>query len=176
MKIFRVIFAAFALATLVGSLTLMFGQSRNNAGRTQSDGQTEVGGRQRPDGPPMRPPHDGLDGRMLRELNLSDAQKEQIKALQESAHTASQQFFEQLKAIDEQLRAVTQAAAFNEEQARMLLASKAGVMTELELIRLRADSATYKLLTAEQKARLEQLKQERPEFPRGGDRPEGARR
>ncbi len=174
MKIFRIIFAAFVLATVAGSLTLMFGQSRNNAGRTQSDGQTESGGRQRPDGPPM--PHDGLDGRMLRELNLSDAQKEQIKALHESARTASQQFFEQLKAIDAQLRTITQAAAFNEEQARTLLASKAGVMTELELIRLRADSATYNLLTAEQKARLEQLKQERPEFSRGGDRPEGARR
>jgi protein CpxP len=175
MKMFRIIFAAFALATLVGSLTLMFGQSRNNGGRTQSDGQAEIGGRQRPDGPPMPPPHDGLDPHMLRELNLSDAQQEQIKALHESARTASQQYFEQLRPIDEQLRTVAQAAAFNEEQARTLLANKAQVMTELELIRLRADSATYNILNAEQKARLEQLKQERPEFPRGGERPEGAR-
>lgn len=173
MKMFRIIFAAFALATLVGSLTLMFGQSKGNGGRNAS---TEAGDRQAPDGRPMPPPHGGLDMHLLRELNLTSAQQEQFKALHEAARTASAQYFDQLKTIDDQLKAVTEAATFNEEQARKLLASKSQLMIELEVIHLRTDSAIYNALTAEQKAQLEQLKQQFRGFPRGGgDRPDGER-
>ena len=168
MKMFRIIFAAFALAALVGSLTLMFAQSKNNSGRAQDNA---------PDGKPMPPPpHGGFDMHLLRELNLSSAQQEQFKALHEAARTASEQYFDQLKTIDDQLKAVTEGATFNEEQARKLLASKSQLMIELEVIHLRTDSAIYNNLTAEQKTKLEQLKQQFRGFPRGGeDRSDGER-
>ena len=166
MKRFRFLFTAFALALLVGSLTFMFAQSKRisrNADMGAPDGRPPMG----------RHGHgDGLDMHMLRELNLTTEQQEQIKALHEAAHTASQQYFDQLKTIDEQLKTVTEAATFNEEQARQLLADKSKVMVELEVIHLRTESAVYNKLTAEQKTKLEQLKQQFRGFPRGGgDRP-----
>jgi Spy/CpxP family protein refolding chaperone len=168
MKHLKYMFGALLLAAVVGSLVIGFGQQGKGDSRgPRPDGEMGRGG---------PPPHGGPGGfhpRMLEQLNLSEAQATEIRALHEQARTASEQYFEQMKSVHEQLKALSQAATFNEEQARALLAEKAKVSTELELIRLRTDSAIYNKLTAEQKASLTQFEQEHPGFHRKGGRGEG---
>ncbi len=166
MKKLRYIIPALIIALAVGSLVIGFAQQGK---RSQADGRMERGGPP----PPPGGPRGGLHPHMLERLNLSDAQTEQARALHEKARTDSEKYFEQLKSADEQLKTVVQAASFNEEQARQLLSDKAKAMTELEIIRLRTDSAIYNLLTAEQKTSLAQIEQERPDFHRRGRGPEG---
>jgi Spy/CpxP family protein refolding chaperone len=102
---------------------------------------------------------------MLDQLNLSDTQREQIRTLHESARTEGEKFHEQMKANRDQIEALVTGGAFDEAQARKLLATKAQLMTEMDLIHLRTDAAVYALLTPEQRAQAQQLKQDRPPFP-----------
>ena len=56
MRLLRVVFATFILAALVGSLSLIFGQTKNHVGRMDKEGQTQKEPGQRPDMPPPPPP------------------------------------------------------------------------------------------------------------------------
>jgi Spy/CpxP family protein refolding chaperone len=47
---------------------------------------------------------------------------------------------------------------FDENQARQILTSKAQIMTEMQITRLKTDIAIRNILTAEQKTQLETLK------------------
>lgn len=171
MKHIKYMLGALALAVVVGSLVIGIAQQGKGEGRTsQGDGQMERGGP-----PPPGRPHGGFHPRMLERLNLSEAQMTEIRALHEKARTDSEQYFAQMKTVHEQLKTIVESGTFNEEQARALLADKAKVETEMEIIRLRTDAAIYSKLSAEQKAQLAQLEQERPERHRRGDRGEGKR-
>ena len=154
MKSYLKIFMPFLLAVLVGSLTFAFAQKKDDQG--QFDG-----------GKHGFPPHDGMRGGgipppILEQLNLTDAQKTQLKALREASRTSSQTYFETIKSADEKLRALVDGGTFTEEAARPILNEKAQAMTELELIHLKTDQAVKNILTAEQKAQLETLKKQGP--------------
>lgn len=161
MKNYIKIFVPFTLAILLGSLTFAFAQtSQPTAGKAGFDGGR--GGRGM-----------GLHPRMLEQLNLTDAQKEQIETIQTAAREASKANFDKNRADDEQLRTMVESGAFDEMQTRAILNHKAQAMVENDITRLRSEAAIFKILTAEQKAQLEQLKQQRPEPPQGrGFRPE----
>lgn len=109
----------------------------------------------------------GPERRLFAQLNLTDAQKEQIKALHQQARTASQPYRDQLKANHEEMKAATANGAFNEEAMRALAAKAAQLNGELRVIDLRTQTAVYNALTPEQKAKLEELRKER-RGPRGG--------
>lgn len=155
MKSLRKITVVLVLAVLAGSLTVMLAQSKNNSVKS---------GLERGAGVP--PPRGAFHPRLLEQLNLTDGQKTQFRELHENARAASEQHFTALNNARTQLKAVVEGASFNEEQARQILAAKNQAETELEIIRLRTDSAVYNLLTAEQKAKLVELEQQRP--MRGG--------
>jgi Spy/CpxP family protein refolding chaperone len=161
------VIGAFALAALLGTLVLSSGQSRRG-GDGNGPSQDGPGRPGHPPGPP-----DGLDPRMLDQLNLTDQQRQQIKALHETARTDGQQFGEQLKANHDAIEAMVTSGTFDETQARKLLATKFQLMTEMDLIHLRTDTAVYALLTPDQRAQAEQIKQSRPPMPPPfrGDRP-----
>lgn len=154
-------FAPFIIAILFGSLTFAF---------AQKNGETKTG--LNGDRPERRMPPEGRGGglhpRMLEWLNLTDEQKQQIEAIHQSSREASKENFDKMRGFDEQLREAVEGD-FNEAQARAILSEKAQVQIELELNRLRSDAQILKILTAEQKAQLERLKQQRREPPmRGG--------
>lgn len=103
-------------------------------------------------------------------LDLSDTQKEQLKALHEKARTEAQAYAEQLKPLRESLRAAVEGKTFDEAAVRALFAKEAQSMTELQVIRTRTENAAYNLLTAEQKTKLAELREHHGP-PRDGHQP-----
>lgn len=169
MKNYIKIFVPFTLAVLLGSLTFAFAQTtQKNVGKVKTEGRGE-----RPMSPDGGGRGMGLHPRVLEQLNLTDAQKEQITQIQTAARESSKENFDKTRAADEQLRTMVESGTFDEAQARTILNAKAQAMVENDINRLRSDAAIFKILTTEQKAQLEQLKQQRPEPPQGrGFRPE----
>lgn len=97
---------------------------------------------------------------MFSQLNLTDAQKQQVKTLREKQRTDSETYHEQLRGNGEQMRAIVEGSSFDEAAARALLAKEAQVETELKLIRIRTDNAIHNVLTAEQKAKLDEVRRD----------------
>jgi Spy/CpxP family protein refolding chaperone len=102
---------------------------------------------------------------VLEQLDLSDEQINKIAKIRDGAFTAAKTYFDQLKTTDGKLRELQQPEGFNENEARKTLTAKAQVMTELELIRMRADAEIYGVLSAEQIMQAELLKQKHPMGP-----------
>jgi len=103
-------------------------------------------------------------------LGLTEAQLIQIRTIQQNAATAAQPYAEQLKPLFEQAHALTEASMFNEAALRALHLQMAPLQLEIHLIQARAHSEIYNLLTAEQKAKLAELRQI---MQAGGGRPGG---
>ncbi len=131
---------ALMICLLSGSLTIALAQ--------------RPGGPGGPGGPPAGGPPDFLE----RLLDLTDAQKEQIKAIRERAAEASKTHHEALKPLMEQEHALTEAAAFDEAALRALAAQMSPIQTELQVIQARAQAETHQVLTAEQKAKLAEMR------------------
>lgn len=112
-----------------------------------------------PGGPGQGGPGGGnMEDRFARLLNLTDAQKTQIKNLREQAQAASKPYFEQIKPITEQMQKLIEAPVFDEAAARALASKMSQVQTEIHLIQAKTENAIYQLLTAEQKAKLAELR------------------
>ncbi len=118
-----------------------------------------------PGGFPGRP--GGFPGHLYGLLDLTDEQKAQIKTLREQARTASESNFEKLRPLLEQSRSLTEAATFDEASFRNLATQIAQIQIELQIINARSDSAIYNLLTAEQKAKLAELRTSGPRRGQG---------
>ena len=144
MKNLRNLLAVFVLTVLVGSLTFSFAQTGGRGDGSRGGGHGEGGGL--------------LNLRLLEQLNLTAEQRTQIETLRATSRTASEPLVAQLETIREQLRTATANGAFNETAVREILAARARVTIELEVIRLRTEAAIYNLLTAEQRALLEQIR------------------
>lgn len=127
----------------------------------------------RPDGPSPPPGQRGPGGpggedRPFGQLNLTEQQKQKIESLRDQQREASEPYHNQLRDLREQMSAIVEASAFNEAAARAVIAKEAQLETELKLIRVRTDNAIHNVLTAEQKAKLEDLRRNRRE-PRYGN-------
>lgn len=170
MKRYIKIFAPIGLAILIGSLTFVFGQTKTTKKSQFIQDEKQEFGNVPP--PPFGFGPGGLNPRDLDRLSLTDEQKTQIHALEENARANSKVYFEKMQVIEEKIKDTTEGESFDETAARQLLKTRADIEIELEIIRLKTDSAIYNLLTAEQIAKLGLLKEQRPEFPpRTGFRP-----
>jgi Spy/CpxP family protein refolding chaperone len=114
-------------------------------------------------GPPPGGPHGPHGGSMVehltRALNLSDAQKAQVKQIEDS-------FRESTKPLHEQLFKLGGGPldgfkdGFDEGAVRSAAQARANIQVELEVAHARAASQVYALLTTEQKAKLAELRQQ----------------
>ena len=138
----------------------------------------------RPDGPPGPPrgpfghgPHGprGPGGfGPLAGLNLTDAQKEQIKQIHES-------FAEQTKALRDQMRTLHKSQSdpmsnFDEAAVRSAAEARAKVQVEMEVAHAKMMSQVANVLTAEQRAQMAEQHNHRrngpPRPPAPPDEPE----
>jgi Spy/CpxP family protein refolding chaperone len=98
-----------------------------------------------------------LRGMMAAALNLTDAQKDQIQKIMEDTRTKNETIFEQMKSIREQELAAIKAGK-SEAELQSLANSGAPLRTQLHLSHLVAQSKIYQVLTPEQRAKLEELR------------------
>ena len=103
----------------------------------------------------------GFEGRIFENLNLTDAQKQQIQQITARYH-------ESFKALRQQNRGQGakgydpfSGAAFDEAAVRAAAQARANEMVEMEVARAHMMYEIYNVLTPEQKAQLAQERQQR---------------
>lgn len=96
----------------------------------------------------------GMGMRGLRNLDLTDAQKEQIRGIMETAKTANQPIFEELRTLKEKKRGGTELSATDIARLKELRA-------QMQQFREQTENTILGILTAEQRQKLEQQKLER---------------
>jgi len=94
---------------------------------------------------------------MARYLNLTEDQQAQIKQIMQKEKPAFQPLMQQIKQARSQERQIVEAESFDENQARTLANQQAQTMAELTVQKLRAESEMYKVLTPEQKTKLNEF-------------------
>ncbi len=155
---------------LVAGAALLTATAAASAAAILGNGDQPVAAPQLPP-PPPPPPLPGRGGagldRLVFDLDLTQAQIEQVKALRDAAHSASRPYEEQVRKADESIRAAVESGTFDEEAVRALAAGQSKAMIELRVIQARTDAGILKLLTAEQRETLKNLRPPRPGRGRG---------
>ena len=97
-------------------------------------------------------------GEFFRGLNLTEDQKAKIKQMHESFAERNKPLREQLRAKRQELRQASEGGTFNEALATQKLTEIAPLEAKLMGERAKLHQETLSVLTAEQKAQLEQAK------------------
>lgn len=108
--------------------------------------------------------HRGGFGRLAKQLNLSDAQKTQMKQIKEASKSKVQPLRENMKSIRQQLKAATADGNFNEAQVQTLATQQANIMAQLTVEKERTKSQIYAVLTPEQQTQAKALKEQMKEL------------
>lgn len=98
------------------------------------------------------------DGGFFRQLNLTEDQKTKIKQIRESFGERNKPLHEQLRAKRQELRQANEGGTFNEALATQKLTEMASLQAKLMGERQKLHQEMLSVLTAEQKAQLEQSK------------------
>ena len=149
------------VAVLVGALMMLaaamsFAQDGPQDGRRGGPGgpRGERGfGPRGPEGPGRPIP-------FLRDLNLTDAQKAQVKQIVDSFEASTKELREKMRAIRGGEADVMRDGGFDEAAVRSAAQARAQVQVELEVAHARMLSQVYAVLTAEQKATLAERRQQ----------------
>jgi len=97
-------------------------------------------------------------GGFFRQLNLTEDQKAKIKQIRETFAQTNKPLREQLHAKRQELRQASEGGTFNEALATQKLTEMASLKAKLMGARQREHQEMLSVLTAEQKAQLEQSK------------------
>jgi len=99
-------------------------------------------------------------GYLAKELNLTDAQKQQIKTIMQSQRTAMRPVMQQLAQNRIAVLNATASGAFDQAKVQSLASQRAQLMSQLMVQRASVHSQIYnQVLTADQKAKADQLRQ-----------------
>ncbi len=107
--------------------------------------------------------HHGGFERLAKKLDLSDAQKAQVKQIKEAGKAKVQPLRENMKSIRQQLNAATADGNFNEAQVQTLATQQANIMAQLTVEKERTKSQIYAILTPEQQTQAKALKEQMKE-------------
>jgi Spy/CpxP family protein refolding chaperone len=106
--------------------------------------------------------HDGWGGMraggFFRQLNLTEDQKAKMKQIRESFAQSNKPLRDQVRAKRQELRQASEGGTFNEALATQKLTEMASLEAKLMGERVKLHQETLSVLTAEQKAQLEQSK------------------
>jgi periplasmic protein CpxP/Spy len=106
-----------------------------------------------------------LGGLPLRELNLTDAQREQVRAIVEPREAETRAIGERATAARQALHAATTSASFDEGLVRARAAELAAVEADLAVSRARIYADVFQMLTPEQQAKAKEISGSRPPRP-----------
>jgi protein CpxP len=108
-----------------------------------------------------------LGGLPLRELNLTDAQREQVRTIVDARQTEMRAVGERARAAREALHAATTSPAFDEGLVRARAAELASVDADLAVTQARIFADVFQILTPEQQAKVKEISGSRPPRPNG---------
>ena len=152
---------AAALTIGLGSAALSVAGQQQQAPSGRHDGFGGPGrGRGGPGGPGGL-----LAGLPLRELNLTDAQREQVRQIVESRQQETRAIGERAMAAREALRTATTSPSFDEGLVRAKAAEVAAIDADMAVARARIFADVFQILTPEQQAKVKELSGSRPPRP-----------
>ncbi len=103
-------------------------------------------------------------GWIARKLDLSDAQKTQIKSMIDAERANFQPLLQQLASEHQQMLAATHSGTFDEVQVRTIANQQAQTLADLIVIRERVISKAYnQVLTPDQRTKADALRQQMAE-------------
>ena len=108
-----------------------------------------------------------LAGLPLRELNLTDAQREQVKQIVDSRQQEARAIGERAMAAREALHAATTSPSFDEGLIRAKAAEVAAIEADMAVSRARIFADVFQILTPEQQAKVKELNDSRPRRQNG---------
>ena len=155
-------FKTLAIATLSAialAASIAYAQSGTTGQDNQAQGTREWRGRGRGD---HKGGHKGRGfggmraGGFFRQLNLTDDQKAKMKQIRETFAQTNKPLREQLRAKRQELRQASEGGTFNEALATQKLTEMASLEAKLMGERHKLNQEMLSVLTAEQKAQLEQ--------------------
>lgn len=94
---------------------------------------------------------------MSRALNLTDAQKEQVKAIMDSVESTAGGIHTKLDEVHKQIGAATANGQFDETQVRTLANQQAQLEADMTVEHFRAMSKVFSILTPEQRTKAEEM-------------------
>ncbi|HEX8774012.1 MAG TPA: Spy/CpxP family protein refolding chaperone [Pyrinomonadaceae bacterium] len=145
-----------ALALLIGLATtglVALGQEAGTAGQRDAE-RSERSWKRGEHGR-----RDGL-GRFARNLNLSDAQKQQMRQIADRYRESNRSLREQFRAMHRNERSSFGDGTFNEATVRAAAQARANLEVEMAVSRARMMSEMYAVLTPEQKTQLAQEREQ----------------
>lgn len=145
----KILIAILALAVLAAGVMFAVGQERTGGGKRGGFGK--------------RGHHRGGFGMLFRGLDLTEEQKAKLKEFRTASRTNLQPTREALKANRQKMQELTANGAFDEAQVTALANEQAALSAKMIVERQRMKSQLFSILTAEQKAKLAELKAKRAE-------------
>lgn len=100
----------------------------------------------------------------LRQLDLSESQIGEIRAIFESERETAQANHQQMRALGDELREQIEADPYDEETVRAKAGAVAAVGVEMAVLRARQAGKVLEVLTPDQVEQLESMKAERKQF------------
>jgi len=98
---------------------------------------------------------------MLKQLDLTSAQQDQVKAIWAKEKPTLQPLMQQMRQNHSAMRALEASGPFDEAKTRALVTQNSQTMIELQVEHARIKSEIMQILTADQKAKLAQLEANR---------------
>jgi Spy/CpxP family protein refolding chaperone len=111
-------------------------------------------------------------GRVAQQLNLTDTQKQQSRAIFEQARQSAQPIRQELKQSREALRAAAKANQ-GDSQIQTLANQQGQLLGQLVAIRTEASAKFYQMLTPEQRAKADQMQTQFRQHRHSADRKNG---
>lgn len=99
--------------------------------------------------------------RMLRHLDLSDAQRDQVFKIFHDQSPAMHERMKAARAAREDLQKLAAASAFDRQRARAIADTEAKAIADMEVMRAESMSRVREILTPEQRAKLDQMREHR---------------
>ena len=103
---------------------------------------------------------DRMSGAFFRNLDLTDAQKAQMKQIREAHSQSMRPLMEQIRAKRQEIHQANQGGTFNESVVAQKLTEIAPLEAKLMGEQFRTHQEMLSVLTAEQKAKLEQQREQ----------------
>ena len=141
---FRSVAVALLALVMCGAATLSYAQESN-----QNQGATAWGGHRH-----------GHMGYLAKQLNLTDAQKAQIKTMIQAQRATLRPLMQQMAQNRLAMLNATASGAFDQAKVQAIATQQAQIMAQLAVQKASLHSQIYnQVLTAEQKAKADQLRQ-----------------